>query len=544
MALLFGAASTDLVEFGSLASLDNLLTFTYITWLYPTTLTVGNRIYSKDAGGDDRAFIELHWGNSDAILASVGWSVGSDESDSSAGVLTTNAWQCVAVTYDHAGAGNRIRIYKGTLSSLLSEVSYQFNANTGSGTHDDSTANLIIGNKTAPRKVFQGRIANACVWNRVLTLGEMIQQQFSPHPTSGCVLFSQLGYNGTGTQPDWSGNINNGTVTGATVADHVPLAPFPAVGSDQEWSGAFTSLVAVAQALLSPYEALLSSSSPRISNFESLIQLQQQRVSIYESLLSLLQQQTSNFESLIQLQQQRVSIYESLLSLLQQQTSNFESLVTALSSRVSNYEALISLSQSRAVNFESLQHILQTAIMNFESLAAAGAVSQTGISNYEALGYLAPARAAAFEALQSLLVAKTSNFEALAIALRALGSQFEALAKVSPTAQSNFESRGYISAGREGNFESLVALTRSLAAQFEALQSVHASGSTPYWFDYNSAVHTLVLSAVSVIMALSTQNASVIQALLAENAKVVAALSPSALSAGSSLAAGGAGGGA
>jgi hypothetical protein len=47
-----------------------------------------------------------------------------------------------------------------------------------------------------------------------------------PRPIAGCVGFWHLGANGVGTQPDWSGNANAGTVTGATVSDHVPLGPW------------------------------------------------------------------------------------------------------------------------------------------------------------------------------------------------------------------------------------------------------------------------------------------------------------------------------
>jgi hypothetical protein len=33
------------------------------------------------------------------------------------------------------------------------------------------------------------------------------------------------GSNGTGTQPDYTGNANNCTVTGATQSDNVPIGP-------------------------------------------------------------------------------------------------------------------------------------------------------------------------------------------------------------------------------------------------------------------------------------------------------------------------------
>jgi len=64
-------------------------------------------------------------------------------------------------------------------------------------------------------------------FDRALSLGEIRSLQFHPRVLSGCVLYSHYGFNGTGTQPDWSGKGNSGTVTGATVSNHVPLgSPF------------------------------------------------------------------------------------------------------------------------------------------------------------------------------------------------------------------------------------------------------------------------------------------------------------------------------
>ena len=64
--------------------------------------------------------------------------------------------------------------------------------------------------------------------NRRLSLGELKTQQFAPHPVSETVLFVPLGFNGTGTQADWSGNGNNCKVTGATQSADVPIATFSA----------------------------------------------------------------------------------------------------------------------------------------------------------------------------------------------------------------------------------------------------------------------------------------------------------------------------
>ena len=65
-----------------------------------------------------------------------------------------------------------------------------------------------------------------------MPLAQMQALQFNLHPTTNTLLLSHYGYNGTGTQPDWSGNGHNGTVTGATVADHVPMPPAFPYGDD------------------------------------------------------------------------------------------------------------------------------------------------------------------------------------------------------------------------------------------------------------------------------------------------------------------------
>jgi hypothetical protein len=140
-----------------------------------------------------------------------------------------NKWWFIAADYDVGGA-SRHHIYRGDLTTAATECTYSVNQD-GSGTRaSDASWPFVIGNRRQTgvwAVAYRGDIAWVGLWNRVLTLKEIIEQQFRPHKTSGCVLFTHLGFNGTGTQYDLSGNGNNGTVTGASVADHVPLTlPF------------------------------------------------------------------------------------------------------------------------------------------------------------------------------------------------------------------------------------------------------------------------------------------------------------------------------
>lgn len=133
------------------------------------------------------------------------------------------------------GAGEVVNIYLGDLSTVPTECTYG-TATDGSGTvTDDSAANLWVGNNPGGTLAWQGRIAGVHFCDRVLTLGEIQRQWMRFDANANSRIISHLGFNGTGTQPDWSGSGNPGTVTGATVANHVPSgAPF---GFNLGWQG-------------------------------------------------------------------------------------------------------------------------------------------------------------------------------------------------------------------------------------------------------------------------------------------------------------------
>lgn len=228
-ALTFGAATTDVVNHGSDASLDNLNPFTWAAWIFPTTLTNARIILSKATAGSVGKQFAVN-GTAGDVSVRVNRPTDTVYITNDTPLATTSKWYFIAATFDSAGAaGQVVNIYVGDLTTSLAERAYG-TATDGSGTPDaEETVSFAAGNLTpaTPATPLQGRIAWAGVWNRGLSLGELQQQQFRPHKTSGNVLFTHYGFNGTGTQPDWSGTGNSGTVTGATQSDHVPLgAPF------------------------------------------------------------------------------------------------------------------------------------------------------------------------------------------------------------------------------------------------------------------------------------------------------------------------------
>lgn len=227
MALLFGGAATDRVDHGSGSSVDNLNPLTFAAWIYPTSLSNALTIFQKGTFGTGtaRAFTIRADGN---LNMAVSRATTATSYRTNTTPLSANVWRFVAVTFDSgAGAGQVVNIYTGALTAAATEATYG-TATDGSGAvGDDSAHPFVVGNDATatPASAFPGRIAVAAYFNRVLSLVEIQSFQFRRYPLSGCVLRAEYGYAGTGAQQDYSGSGNTGTVTGATVADHVPI-PF------------------------------------------------------------------------------------------------------------------------------------------------------------------------------------------------------------------------------------------------------------------------------------------------------------------------------
>lgn len=224
MALLFGANTSDRVDHGNIASAPTA--FTIMHWANPNSVaTASKRLCAK---GGSTGFINYGMGlagNIDHLRLTIDYSTTDPLADSVAGTIETSKWQFFVGSFDGTTAPH---LYKGTLTTTVAEVSYSATPTAPSGTRvAEAVTALYLANDSVFTRSFAGSIAFFGWWNRALTLGEIQEQQFRPHKTSGCILLSFPGFNGTGTQPDWSGSAHSGTVTGATVADHVPLgAPF------------------------------------------------------------------------------------------------------------------------------------------------------------------------------------------------------------------------------------------------------------------------------------------------------------------------------
>ena len=225
MALNFQSASSDVSNHGSATSIDDFDPFTHLFWMNWRSTSGAQRLQDKGgAVGSGHALRKI--GNSGALGILLSRATTNTEYVTSTFPMILNVWRFIACAFDSgASAGEVVNFYSGGLSTTATEDSYTTSTD-GSGTvSSDASSSLLIGNDSGGNRSIQADIAIYAYINRALTLGECVSWQFHPRVILGTRMFTIYGFNGTGTQPDWSGNGNAGTLTGTSVAAHVPLGP-------------------------------------------------------------------------------------------------------------------------------------------------------------------------------------------------------------------------------------------------------------------------------------------------------------------------------
>lgn len=181
--------------------------------------SAGNRFVGTIVGGGTGTFQCVYAGGTQNCNATV----------TAANLFNIGAGKecCLAFTWDF-GSGNNPVMYTGDRSNSLQAIVTYSTQTPGSGTHDDSASNWGIGGTDAGGNNPTGTISRFMLWTGVnLSLGQLIDQQWRPHKTSGLISWLELGYNGaTGDVADWSGNGNKLTgIANTTVGAHTPLGP-------------------------------------------------------------------------------------------------------------------------------------------------------------------------------------------------------------------------------------------------------------------------------------------------------------------------------
>jgi len=149
--------------------------------------------------------------------------------------LALNVWRFVAMTYTPSDGGPRLWV--GSLSSAVAETSY-FVGGAGSRQDvvtygSDAADTAYIGNRGAADRTFDGAIEDPSVWDNAFTAVQLDALRLRPYAashrfaTTGGTIINLKGSwplteSAAATCLDHSGNGNNGTVTGTTVAASAP----------------------------------------------------------------------------------------------------------------------------------------------------------------------------------------------------------------------------------------------------------------------------------------------------------------------------------
>lgn len=218
------AGTTDRVLTTGALGLGNA--FTIMQWVYPTSNGNGNGSITQPTTTSNIGRIRRVGTGGDISVLVARTSVPTQYETNDTPWSTLNKWYFTVVTYDESGgAGEVANIYVGDLTTLAVERSYGVAIDGSGATIGESGGAAICNSNSTTTQGFGGRVAFTAAYSRVMSLNEIRTHQFFPRVASNCRLFMVLGWNGTGTQADWSGLKNHGTVTGATVAAHVPLRP-------------------------------------------------------------------------------------------------------------------------------------------------------------------------------------------------------------------------------------------------------------------------------------------------------------------------------
>jgi hypothetical protein len=218
MALLFDADG-EKVNHGSASDIDSIAVGTVLYILRPSVVNASHHIFRKGIATFSRLIIDSaghiefgkHRTTTNLLIVT------------SSTPATANVWQAIAASWNLSGANGNQHLYHANLGSAITEQAYT-TQQVGSGTHDDSASDWNVGCRLdTGAAAFRGEIARQQVWDRQLSLSEINTAVYEY--LSGSLMHSEYGYNGVGTQVDYSGKGHAGTVTGATEAtSHAPVA--------------------------------------------------------------------------------------------------------------------------------------------------------------------------------------------------------------------------------------------------------------------------------------------------------------------------------
>lgn len=218
-------SGTDLIDVGTGTTIDNMNIGTALAWVYYTNAAVNGFIWRKGtAAGANHAFQRLSTGHFAIRVARATTLLAAEAADASCAGSGVDKWVFFAATWTTSGANGDQRIYTGDRTTVAVEASAYSVQQVGAGTvGDDSGDNMFIGNNAAGSTPWPGRIGFLQVLKNVnLTLAQIRSWQWGMRWLTGTSGLWIPGHDNGTSVPDYSGNLNTGTITGTTVAASVP----------------------------------------------------------------------------------------------------------------------------------------------------------------------------------------------------------------------------------------------------------------------------------------------------------------------------------
>ncbi len=221
--ILIAASAADNVTVAGNAEILTQSTFTMMMYTTPISQSANQRWWVKPTGSGTRAQSAGGVNQQGRVNITIARTVGASAT-SFASVINNNP--TLVVTSFNFVDGPKIMI--GLTTSTINEQGYQAGPTLGSGVLTADTGDLELFNRTASRSINSifHRVVFVC--GRIVTLSEIQANQWVETPIPGTKVLFNLGWNSLGTQQDYSGTGNSGTVGGAPTISNVgyPLNRF------------------------------------------------------------------------------------------------------------------------------------------------------------------------------------------------------------------------------------------------------------------------------------------------------------------------------
>ncbi len=195
----------DYVNSGSAPSISDLTNFTVSAWINPEGWGESSfgRIFDKT---NKYFYVDNVTGTAALNFVQLGGAA-TGQWRSVDNSVSLNTWQHVVLVYNSSSSDTDVKMYVNGQSVLVTEVITP----SGQAT-SDATSSLIIGNRTAADRTFDGKIDDFHIYNRALDPSEVKDlYEWAPGP----VGYWDFNENTGTTAVDKSGGGYTGTVTGA-----------------------------------------------------------------------------------------------------------------------------------------------------------------------------------------------------------------------------------------------------------------------------------------------------------------------------------------